>query len=322
MLIRKHNIWFKPVGVCLAVLTSLSPAWAGDMMYEAKALPETQYETSLLKDSSLYPNVTLRKQVSQNCYCSGAYFSVGGGYAWGNTGKLVKGHPVVVATGDDAPGQPVIANPGLFNEYIPEISMSSDQIIGTAAMGYKFGNFRVEVSGEYRRHNTLGGATGLNAVELQYSARSQQYAGLMSAFYDVETPGIPIQPYIGLGAGIAFSNTVFGVDYFKAGNVTSASVEFSKGMGFIGAAMAGVAINIGDNFTVDVGYRFTDTFGGRATYEGQTNGAAINGATGVNLVNISGMALATDSEDVVYQETLDYPDIISHEVRAGVRFRF
>uniref|UniRef100_A0A2A4Z4X9 Porin opacity type domain-containing protein n=1 Tax=OCS116 cluster bacterium TaxID=2030921 RepID=A0A2A4Z4X9_9PROT len=321
MLISKYNIWFKPVGVCLAVLTSISLASAGDMTDNAQPLPDTEYEASLLKDSSLYPSVGLRKQVSQTCYCSGAYFSITGGYALGSQGQLIKGDPVASATGVSAVVQPAIINPGGLNESIPQITMSGKQLTGSIAAGYKFGNFRVEMSGEYRRHNSWGGFLSGGGVVLPVSAKTQQYGALMSAFYDVEIPGIPIQPYVGLGAGLTLSKTQYNVDYTAGGTTTSATINFSKGMSFTGAAMAGIAMNIGDNITLDLGYRFTNTLGGRATYDGQTNGAAINAATGLNVVNISGMALG-DVNGTTYKETLDYPSITSHEVRAGVRYRF
>ena len=324
MLIGKNNIWFKSIGVCLAVSTSLSSAWAGDME-DAKPLPDTQYEASLLKDSRLYPNVGLRKQVSQGCYCSGAYFSVTGGYALGTPGSLAKGSPIVVSTGGDAVVHPVIVNPGAFNEFIPKIALSADRhVTGSAAAGYKFGNFRVEVSGEYRRFNMFADQGTVGGVDVKYSSRTQQYGALMSAFYDVEIPGLPIIPYLGVGAGIALSNTKFGVDFTQGGTTTSGSVGFSRGLSFVGAGMAGVAINLGDHIAVDFGYRFTNTLGGRATYDGQTNAATLNGVAGINLINVSGMGLREDSndEDILYQETLDYPSMIAHEVRVGVRYRF
>ncbi|MBL1419419.1 MAG: hypothetical protein COC24_002800 [Alphaproteobacteria bacterium] len=292
------------------------------MTSETSIFPETQYEASLLKESSLYPSVNLRKEIRLGCYCSGAYFSVNGGYAWADEGQLTKGVPIVAATGESAASQAAIANSGLFNEYIPQITTSSgQQIIGAAVAGYKFDNLRVEVAGEYRRHNISTGATVLGGVSVNYSGQNQQYGALISAFYDVDIPGIPVQPYVGLGAGLLLSNTQFGIDYTAGGTTTSAGINFSNGMSFVGAAMAGVAINIADNFTLDLGYRFTNILGGRATYEGQTNGAAINAASGVNLVNISGMESAT-RDGVDYQETLDYADVIAHEVRAGIRYRF
>lgn len=318
MLISKNKIWVKSVGVCLAVLTSFSVAWAGD----AVPLPEIQYEDSLLKDSSLYPSVGLRKKVSQNCYCSGAYFSVNGGYAWSDNGQLTKGTPIIASTGADATSQIAIVNPGLFNEYIPQVSTSTGrQIVGAAVAGYKFGNLRVEVSGEYRQHYASTGSAVLGGAAVGYSVKTQQYGALMSAFYDVDIPGLPIQPYVGLGAGLSLTNTKYNINYTAGGTTTDASINFSNGTSFIGAAMAGVALNIGDSFTIDLGYRFTNVFGGRATYEGQTNGAAINTASGVNLVNTAGMGVGT-TNGVEYQETLEYSDVISHEVRAGIRYRF
>lgn len=297
MLMSKKSILLKSVGVCIFISTSLSSAWAGDVAANknATALPETEYETSLLKDSSLYPSVGLRKQVSQDCYCSGAYFSVQGGYALGARGYLAKGTPVV-------------ANPSTANELIPQQGMSGNQITGSAAAGYKFGNFRVEMSGEYRHHAAVVNTEG----SLKFTANTQQYGALMSAFYDVDIPGLPVMPYVGLGAGLALTKTQFGIDY-TGGTPASGSIDFSKGASFMGAAMAGVAVNVTDNIVLDLGYRLLNISGGEATYDGSSNAENVNIASGSDLINVSGMATG---------ETLVYPNMTSHEVRAGIRYRF
>lgn len=324
MLIRKNNILVKSAkifllvsGVSMAAITAVS---AGD----AVPLPDDgEYEASLLKDSNLYPDVGLRKKVSANCYC-GAYFAVSGGYAFGAGGTLSKGSAIEVATGAPANVQPAIVNPGIINEAIPSFNMKSRQYVGTVAAGYKFGNFRVEVAGEYRYHIAPSSTTALGTGSYKVRGRTQQYGALMSAFYDVDIPNLPIVPYVGIGAGLALSNTKYSIDYTNAGTTTSGSIDFSKGASFMGAAMAGVAFKVTNNITLDVGYKFLNIAGGTATYEGHTNGANINTAAGANLVNPSGMGLRADTNDptIIYKEVLDYPSFTSHEVKAGIRYTF
>ncbi|MGL1919595.1 MAG: outer membrane beta-barrel protein [Hyphomicrobiales bacterium] len=296
MSISKNSIIFKSFGVVAALCATTSLAFAGDVADGAKPLPEGQYEASLLGKDSNYPDVGLRKQTNQDCYCTGAYFGLSGGYSYGNEGRLSKGTPVVV-------------NPAAFNEVLPQLGMSGKSLTGSVSAGYKFSAFRVEVSGEYRSHAAWSGS----AAGVSINAKTQQYGMLMSAFYDIEVPGIPVMPYVGLGAGLALSKTKYGIDLTTGGATTSATVDFSRGASFMGAAMAGVAVNVTDNITLDLGYRMMNIAGGTATYDGSTNAANLNAVAGGNIVNVAGMAT---------NETLVYPSLLSHEVRAGLRYRF
>lgn len=300
MSISKNSIIFKSFGVVAALCATTSLAFAGDVADGAKPLPEGQYEASLLSKDDNYPDVGLRKQTNQDCYCTGAYFGLRGGYSYGNEGRLSKGTPVVV-------------NPAVFNEGLPKLGMAGKSLTGSVSAGYKFSAFRVEVSGEYRHHNTWSGSATGSGVSVAIAAKTQQYGMLMSAFYDIEVPGIPVMPYVGLGAGLALSKTRYGIDLTTGGATTSASVDFSRGASFMGAAMAGVAVNVTDNITLDVGYRMMNIAGGTATYDGSANAANLNTVAGGNIVNVAGMAT---------NETLVYPSLLSHEVKAGVRYRF
>lgn len=307
MSIIKNSFLHKSIATCIALTAATSLAYAGDV---AKPLPESEYEASLLGSDSQYPDVGLRKKLSDDCYCSGAYFGLSGGYSFGATGALSKGTPVVV-------------NPAIFNEAIPLMGMSGDSYLASAAAGYKFSGFRVEVSGEYRHQRTWGGTASGGGISMAVSAKTKQYGMLMSAFYDVEVPGIPVMPYVGLGAGLALSQTKYGINFTQGGATTSGSVDFSRGASFMGAAMAGVAVNVTDNITLDVGYRFMSISGGTAQYDGSTNAANLNTASGVNFINVAGMATSVDPvTNVVTTETLEYPTMMSHEIKAGLRYRF
>ncbi len=71
-------------------------------------------------------------------------------------------------------------------------------VIGSGAIGYGLGNgFRIELQGDYRR-NTITGFSSLNG-----GGHQEQYEGYVNVLYDLDLApfGLPIQPYIGVGAG-------------------------------------------------------------------------------------------------------------------------
>ncbi|MCJ8324373.1 MAG: outer membrane beta-barrel protein [Rhizobiales bacterium] len=268
---------------------------------DAEILPENiVFEDSLLPDDDNYPDVGLRKQVSQDCYCDGGYFGLSGGYAFSNLGYLTKGSPIV-------------ANPSALNELIPTIAMRGRQYTASINAGYKFGALRAEASGEYRSHaaGSIAGATAGGTYTI--SSKTEQYAALMSIYYDVEIPNIPIMPYVGLGAGLAYTKTNYAVGFTKAAVTTNGNIRYTLGRSFAGTAMAGFTVQVAENFTLDLGYKFMGIVGGNANYAGADNAAAINAAAGTSIVNIAGFAGG---------ESLVYPYFISHEVKLGARYRF
>jgi outer membrane protein OmpA-like peptidoglycan-associated protein/opacity protein-like surface antigen len=78
--------------------------------------------------------------------------------------------------------------------------------IGSAAVGYGLGNgIRIELQGAYAR-NTLIGLSSLNG-----GGHENQYEGFVNALYDFDLApfGLPITPYVGVGAGydqVVFQN--------------------------------------------------------------------------------------------------------------------
>ena len=70
--------------------------------------------------------------------------------------------------------------------------------MGSGAVGYGLGNgVRIELQGDYRR-NTITGFSSLNG-----GGHQEQFEGYVNVLYDLDfTPfGIPVAPYVGLGAG-------------------------------------------------------------------------------------------------------------------------
>ncbi len=71
-------------------------------------------------------------------------------------------------------------------------------VIGSGAVGYGLGNgVRIELQGDYRR-NTLTGFSSLNG-----GGHEEQYEGYVNVLYDFDLApfGLPLAPYIGVGAG-------------------------------------------------------------------------------------------------------------------------
>ncbi len=71
-------------------------------------------------------------------------------------------------------------------------------VIGSGAIGYGLGNgFRIEVQGDYRK-NTITDFAHLNG-----GGRQEQYEGYVNVLYDFDLSpfGVPLAPYIGVGAG-------------------------------------------------------------------------------------------------------------------------
>lgn len=316
MFMTKHKYLPKILTILITSTLGFSAALAADVVIEnaaedgakqpsttddAQLLPENVvFEDSLLPYDQNYPNVGLRKQVSQDCYCDGGYFGLSGGYAFSNLGYITKGTPIV-------------ANPSALNELIPTIAMRGNQYLAGANAGYKFGALRAEVSAEYRRHvsGSIAGAAAGGTYTM--SSKTEQYAGLMSLYYDIEVPNLPIMPYVGLGAGAAYSKTNYNIGYTKAAATTNGNIRYALGASLAGAAMTGVAVQVADNFTLDLGYKFMGIVGGNAGYAGADNAAAINAAAGASIVNLTGLAGG---------ETLVYPNFFSHEVKLGARYRF
>ncbi len=297
MLIRRKDALLKIATIGVVSLTFFSSAIAGGV---PSPLPPTLPEHPLLQDNKNYPEVELRKKMSDNCYCNGGYFKIEGGYALGGITRLNRTAALPI-------------NPGTVNALIPAANSAGKGYTGGLYAGYKFANLRVEAGGGYRRNSSFdtgfvaGGGTG------NINARTSHLTGTVAAFYDLDMENMPITPYIGGGMGLAFSNTLYNISYKKGGVTTNGSVKFKRNYAFVGAAMAGVALQVGKNIVLDAGYKYSNIFGSAATYDGQTNGTALNAASAVNLVNLPG---------VIVDEKFDYPNSVNHEVKLGIRYMF
>jgi outer membrane protein OmpA-like peptidoglycan-associated protein len=117
-------------------------------------------------------------------------------------------------------------------------------VIGSAAVGYGLGNgIRIELQGDYRR-NTLTGFSALNA-----GGHEEQYEGYVNVLYDFDLApfGVPLSPYVGVGAGydqVKFANG-HAVGFAGAGYDNPIFIRETNTQGnFAAQGILGVAYNL------------------------------------------------------------------------------
>lgn len=167
---------------------------------------------------------------------------------------------------------------------------------------------RFDVTGEYRgkqlfvaqdSYNNGGGCgvlpIGTNCGTNEYTADLESWLGLVNAYVDLGT-WRGITPYVGGGVGFG-SITVMG---FKDVNVPAGSVFYGDKdkttTNFAWALYAGISYDVTPQFTLDLGYRYTDL-------------GSVKTGTASNY-------LGTDT----YQG-LEIRDIVSHDLLFSARYR-
>lgn len=133
-----------------------------------------------------------------------------------------------------------------------------------AAVGYDYGssetgNLRVEGEVSWTQ-NDLDSATALGTT-LNLGGELEQWGFMVNALYDF-LPESGVRPYLGVGIGVMDGD----ISATVAGRTAS-----SDGTNFAYRGLAGVGVSLGDNVTLDVGYRFT----GVTADENINNNAAI-----------------------------------------------
>jgi outer membrane protein OmpA-like peptidoglycan-associated protein/opacity protein-like surface antigen len=127
--------------------------------------------------------------------------------------------------------------------YNGHLSTNTD-VMGSAAFGYGLGNgIRIELQGDYRQ-NSLHSFAGLSAT-----GQEQSFGGFANVLYDFDLSpfGVPLSPYVGVGAGynqIKFSNGGFSGYGGTAGNIPVFIRETNTQGDFAAQGILGVAYNI------------------------------------------------------------------------------
>jgi opacity protein-like surface antigen len=172
-------------------------------------------------------------------------------------------------------------------------------------IGYRFNNwFRVDATGEYRSKAEFNGAdlytiTGLGTFPDVYTAKKSEYLALINGYVDLGS-WHGISPFIGAGVGAAnveiAAFTDIGVG--TAGFPAIAFGEENDEWNFAWAVYAGLGMDVTDNFTVELAYRYLDLG---------------DGASG-DLVPYDGPGLIDNP--------MEFHDISSHDVKLGFRYQF
>lgn len=143
-----------------------------------------------------------------------------------------------------------------------------------AGVGYRFNNwFRVDATGEYRSKSefngadiyTAFGADGLGTGTNKYLAKKSEWLALANAYVDLGS-WHGLSPFIGAGVGAAnvkissFSDFGVGLDGFPA----FAYADDEDQWNFAWALYAGLGMDVTDNFTVELAYRYLDMGDGQS----------------------------------------------------------
>jgi opacity protein-like surface antigen len=253
----------------LASVTA-SYAFAGDLPAQIPAgLPEAPVEAPSGDDSGLY----LRGDL---------------GVGIGSVGSL----SVREANGDSVAG---------LRTYDEDAGTA---LIGGIGVGYAFNSWlRFDVTGEYRGGARLSGRDryplGPTPNVNNYDAEWSSIVGMANAYVDLGTfceLGC-ITPYIGAGIGYA-NHSISGFQDAGGDGEGSTTYGYGKNVsdsGLAWALMAGLAYQVNDKLTLDLGYRYMN-FGDLPT------------------VKVTNAAFDADAGRVTFK------DVSSHDIRFGMRW--
>jgi opacity protein-like surface antigen len=175
-------------------------------------------------------------------------------------------------------------------------------------VGYQFNNwFRADITGEYRSRVAFSGSDfitfpGGSTLSDVYQGGYTSWVGLVNAYADLGTWWC-LTPFVGVGVGAASIHTTglqdSGISFAPGVGTFGASSYFANGAtttNFAWAAHAGVAYKVNNNFTVELAYRYLDM------------GTAVHG-----------VGSSFDGSNAG-QSSFQYRDLISQDVRLGVRW--
>jgi opacity protein-like surface antigen len=177
-------------------------------------------------------------------------------------------------------------------------------------VGYQFNSwFRADITGEYRSRVNFSGTDiatfpGNSVFSDVYAGGYTSWVGLVNVYADLGTWWC-LTPFIGAGVGAANIQTTgiqdSGSSFSPATGAVGGASYFANGASttnFAWAAYAGVAYKVDRNFTVELAYRYLDM------------GTAVHG-----------YGQSFDGSNAG-PSSFQYRDLISQDVKLGVRFAF
>jgi OOP family OmpA-OmpF porin len=169
--------------------------------------------------------------------------------------------------------------------------------VGVASLGYGFGNgLRLEAEGNYRENNTGDLRIAGSPTPSLQAGRSRTYGAMGNVLFDFNIAGSPVVPYLGIGAGYAWTE----YDGVR-GTVPGARLTINDtDAQFAYQGIAGLAFNLGvPGLALTAEYRFLGTLSPElnATVRNPAN----NALTGAGRVEV---------------------DNYNHSVLVGLRYAF
>jgi opacity protein-like surface antigen len=141
-----------------------------------------------------------------------------------------------------------------------DLATDSNTLIGFGgALGYDFGNFRVdgELAGRFNTADSLGGIS-LDPESFDGSNNSTTFAFsyMVNGYFDIPTGG-PLKPYVGGGIGFA----TVSIDWIAPGFIPFSQVPVAddSDSGFAYQFSGGIGYEINPKFTLSFSYRYFAT---------------------------------------------------------------
>ena len=181
--------------------------------------------------------------------------------------------------------------------------------VGVVSLGYGLGNgLRIEAEGNFRQNKFTKASN--NGVSISAGGDEYKYGGMLNVLYDIDV-GLPITPYVGVGAGYSwvqhknarFYGTSGPTPGFPVGLGTQLRTNDGEGA-FAYQGILGAAYNIAavPGLALTLEYRFLGLAGSRNyTYQ------YLQGAPNANLAT---------------RARLTFNDDYNHSVMLGVRYAF
>jgi opacity protein-like surface antigen len=191
---------------------------------------------------------------------SGIYFDVGGGLAIVPEIAKAKGGPLGPGVWFEKDGKAFYYEDGTKKSGTPtlkEIDLDAGFDLGWTAggaLGYQFGDIRAEAEVTYTsaNQNKSGSTEGEDFKDPYDTLPSLNILSFMAnGWYEIDT-GTMFSPFIGLGLG-GFHGVLSGGKPKNAG--TDFKVKESAGWGFAVQGGAGVAVEVADGLSIQLGYR-------------------------------------------------------------------
>ena len=130
-----------------------------------------------------------------------------------------------------------------LSDYMSNYVIDKKRVIASAALGYRYKNFRAEVEYTWRKNNRVN---FVNIGRIKFKSRSYMFA----VYYDF-FPYTWFTPFVSAGVGYTENK----INFFRSetyGSYEDKDGEFTWSLG------AGISAKLTNKFNLDLGYRYYD----------------------------------------------------------------